>query len=300
MSVSQYQRPTLLIFTNSSHTLYFFTGLFDEDYNIIECDTIPMLKEIIDTAKVDIIFLQESSTEESIQQVCHEIRTLPSAHKLPIFVITTHLKRSYIKTLRQAGASGFILEPLDEKDVLQKIQQAQSESQTKAKTTSLITKIQPVIPTGEVEVLKKVTPHLTPVKETNYNVLALQIDNFHTIAHMTEESFLSGFIDHFQNALKEELRPQDDIKEIEKGKYLILLPKTTKRAAMLIAQNIKETLDEFSVTTKAGKQPITVSIAFSSETFESKASEGQLGKMIELSKKKLEQAKDDGDRIIFY
>jgi response regulator RpfG family c-di-GMP phosphodiesterase len=296
-----YQRPTLLIFTHSSHTLLLFRRLFEKEYHIIECDSVDFLQQILETAKINLIFLQETSIEEPIQVICRLIRNLIPTPKIPILIITRQLKHSYMKMVREAGASGFILEPLDEKDILAKMKSVDAEGALKEKTSSLVSKIPSTQSSDPKEISKKVTSHIAPVKETHYNALALQIDNFGTISHMTDVSSLSYFLDEFAASIKSELRPQDTIKETEKGKYLVTFPKTSKRAAMILAEGIKETLDKLKITTKSGVQPITVTIAFASESYlDPKYSESNLTKMIELSKKRLEQAKEQGDRIIYY
>lgn len=295
------QLPTALVLTNTYQTTKFFQDTLEHTYHVIECQDIDMTMEILASTKLDIIFIDEQSFDVSSRELCQKIRKIPSYAKTPILVITNHLKRTYTKSLKQAGASGFILHPLDSNEIKQKISEYEKESQTKAKTSFLTQKISPLLSTDNGSLHKPINAEAITKQKGSVSLLMLEIDDFDALTKDFSEELNKELEEIILSRLKKCLRKQDSIREIKLGKFLIVLPKTSKTAASLIAENIKDSICSQEYNVKDQTITFTISIGLVSEDtvqMQNESPGASMNRLIDIAKKRLDQAKEVGNKII--
>ncbi|MBI5274205.1 MAG: diguanylate cyclase [Chlamydiales bacterium] len=285
---------TFLVVTNTSKTLLFFKKTFGDEHHIVECNNLALIKDILESTQIHIIFIDEPSLDQSVHTICQQIRL--TKQDTPILIITHHLKRSYVLSLQQSGASGFVTLPLDELDVREKIKQVSDKHSTKEKTSLFTSKIKSISPATVDSLSKHITPK-TPT-DNGFNkdaesILMLEIDHFDDLSMQIDTLDMEQLLQQVSHTIQSCLRHQDSIKPLEQGKFLLILTKTSQQAATFIAENIKEDIQNHTYAASRGKIQLTVSIGLIAN--EANIKEDRL---IDLARKRLDQAKQEGNKII--
>ncbi len=141
MNIKPKKLPTLLLVSSNPLTIGFFEGVVDklEEYALItsssELDTL----ESLDKVFVSFIVIDDKTVDAL--SLCTKVRALKEHEHTPILVITGQLKKSFIRNLMKAGATDFLAEPLDEDELLVRMEVAQKATQTQSKMVALSSRL---------------------------------------------------------------------------------------------------------------------------------------------------------------
>lgn len=302
--------PVILLFTDVGSTRVFLKKIFKDDYYILEVESAKELLEKIKTTKIEVIIIDDKLKIE-LPFLLKESRSLPNTKHLPILIITTNLKKSYMKGILTAGATEFLHEPLDEIEVLKRIQMATQTQSMQQKLGPIAQSISQNLPslTGKKLSSSRVSVHDQVLKEVNHalqnkqtiSLLMVDIGHLEKVKIRWGESILMELIELIEKHLRTLLRTQDILINATEERYVVILPKTSETAAKILTETIEESFKSMRFTTKKGTVRLPVSIAvitlsdkdlYLSDTYQS------LEKMLKTGEVNLEKAKQIGKRIV--
>ncbi|MCK4934563.1 MAG: response regulator [Simkaniaceae bacterium] len=274
------EKPLLIIYSKSSFKKAFFEKVLQEDFEILSAESDEEFSQKLEQLKISLIILDEKTLESSPEEVCNTIQK-KGVKNAPILLITSKLKKIVIQKLLQTGITDFLREPLDEDEVNERIETAKRLQKTERKVAELRAAItEKTIATKDISkrfifdervlnTIQNATGDKNPL-----SLLLIELKN------CKEETL-------FQTKLKCFIRKQDIFFELGSGKFLVILPKTSKTAALLIAENIEESASQFPLSIAlVDLEEVQTNIYFSAEH------------LLTLATNYLEEGKKRGTRII--
>lgn len=304
IQLKQSKLPTLLLVTDSPVTRVFFEEALDKlDDHALLCsrssvDAFDSLKKTY----ISCIVIDENTPYIDLAEICIKIRKLKEYQHTPILIITAHLKKSFTRRLLKAGATDFLREPLEENEFLHRMEMAQEITTTQAKMSGLTSHFSSATSTN-ASLQERVVLDDRAVKlisnaledKTSLAMLMLEVDRFATF--QKGEKFLDDFETHLQTLM----RGQDLLFPQKKGKFLILLPRTSSKAAQFIAENIQESLEMVKFQVGAATAHVTLSIGLvtlDEEGLSTKSASFNFDRLMQAATACLDAAKQKGNTII--
>lgn len=286
--------PTLMVISDSPMKNAFFKKHLQDEFHFIKCESEKEALAQLKTTNITLIVIDEKTYGLSIFTLCQALREFPGYEEVPILVITAQLKKNYIRKLINAGASDFLREPLTAEDVYQRFEIAKRYHKTHKKIAQLTIPKQTPSTFGETA-LKAVAN--AQEKKEKITMLMLQIDGFDALVHHSGEVECEKLRLTVRKDIEKLIRNQDSLTSMGHGKYILILPNTSKSAGRHIAEEIKNTIYE----NRYGEHRLTLSIGLVTED-EGKAKRSSasqdLNGMLKQVTKSLDLAKKQGNQII--
>lgn len=310
MKLQAKKLPTFLLVTQEPLTRAFFENVVDklEDHALICSQSAADALDDLGRHFISLIIIDDKVPYIELAPLCENIRALHEYEHTPILIITGHLKKTFTRMMLKAGATDFLTEPLDEDEFLVRMEMAKEVKQTHQKISALTTLFGEM--TTTVSSLEKRTIlddravrmiGSALQEKNNLAMLMLEIDQFTKFEHARGEkaghALLIDFADHLQNLM----RKQDLFFCQKKGRYIVLLPKTSSRAAEFIAENIQESLDAETFSAGGIRFNLTVSIGLvtlDEDGSNTKSASFNLDRLMQTAQTCLNEAKKKGNTII--
>jgi diguanylate cyclase (GGDEF)-like protein len=197
-------------------------------------------------------------------------RQLSSIHEIhyPILLITSRLTKSFIADALNAGVTDFLNDPLNEKEIEQRMLIAIKSQDVQKKTASLASHLKQTS-SGMGAALKErfllgdlALKEISKIRQSPHpaSLLVVEVDGLSAIRQEWGELAAEEVFASLTMLLHRHLRQFDQLFPQGAGKYTVLLPKTSLRAAFESAEMIRSDIDATSFSTKKGRVSITVSI----------------------------------------
>ena len=302
--------PTLLLITDSPVTRVFFEEALSqlEDYSLLCSNSSVDAFDSLHKTYISFIVIDENTPYIDLAEMCMKIRKLKDYQHTPILIITAHLKKSFTRRLLKAGATDFLREPLEQDEFFHRMEMAKEMKKTQQKMSSLSSRLT-VGPSENASMEERVVLDDRAVKlisnaladETALALLMIEIDqydHFHK-AHGTKAG--NGLLIDFQDHLQALMRGQDLLFSQKKGKFLVLLPRTTSKAAQFIAENIQESLEMETFHSGEIAFNLTVSIGLvtlDEEGSKTKSASFNFDRLMQAATSCLNEAKKKGNAIV--
>jgi|GEM_PF-1055762 len=303
----------ILLFTPSPPVLTFFKAAFKDDHPLLEVEDAEDLLEKVRTIKIKAIILDDK-LPIALQETLQKIRNIPTAEKIPILILSSNLKRSYMKELIACGATEFLREPLEKEHVLEALLNAERTQAIQHKVGPLAQSIAQTLPSLAGEAPSKlskmrISMHDAVLKEIHQalhnkqavSLLMIDIDHLEKVRIRWGEDPLQELLQKVEEALTRLLRPQDLLVHPSPERFIIVLPKTSETAAKILAENVEEGFANTKFTTQKGsvKLPISIGVvALSNKDMDPANAYAHLEKMLKTGEAYLEKAKKIGKRIV--
>lgn len=203
------------------------------------------LKEML----VDSILLDDQIKDMSSLELAKGIRNLSGYKETPLLLITNSLKRDFILEALSCGINDFLLSPLEADEIYQRLAVAFRSKPLERKTALVVEKLRkpPQKPSKEKTFESKLILDDQAIKEI---AKAKKSGDILSLLWIQVES---SRID-VPALLREFLRSQDLLIPQGTKSYLIILPKTSERAAKAIAEEIQHVNKGLKVTPMAYKK----------------------------------------------
>jgi diguanylate cyclase (GGDEF)-like protein len=257
------------------------------------------VKEALDLLKhtrVDLIIL------DSKIQRGHNIETAESLRAAvfkdtPILLITSNIKKSFAQIALNSGITDFINEPLDKDEIQQRIAVA-FKNQDRPKKISQIAqrstpKMRSSLPLTTREFLSdQAIKEIGKARKasTIISLLMIELDGFKKIPVAKSD----GAQRHLEKVLQANLRKNDLLIPQGPGKFILMLPRTSSRAAEIIAETIR-----MEVLRTSFSIPLSVSIGLISLDKSVPGSADEIfEKLLEGVKRATTEAKKTGNKIV--
>jgi diguanylate cyclase (GGDEF)-like protein len=284
--------------------------IFNEEYFVLEVDYPKEVIEKVKSTKLEVIILDDK-TQFALDELCKEIRLIPSSKNVPILIVSNNLKRSYLKQLVTAGANDFLHEPLDQEAIHDRIESVIKKYSMQQKLGPLALGIskQPPHLNDKKLCSSRVSIHDTALQEIrraleakqSISLLMINIDQITKVQQRWGALAAEELLTSIEAHLVKHARAQDVCLPATQERFILVLPKTSQTAAKLLAETIEESFKNRKFTTYKGAIRLTISIGVVSlsET-DDPATDAYdyLQKMLKTGEQHLEKAKKIGQRIV--
>jgi len=305
------QLPIIFLLCKDPYKVSFFRTQFKDVYYIMDVDSCSAAIDWIKSSPIDLIFIDFYSLDEPLGNFCLHLRKILGKKKIPIFLISHIIQKSFITEALSAGVSDFIHEPLDTLEIHERILVQLRSSPLNRKVYALASKIKPPpsIP-KHIDLLQHrslmsntVLKKIIETKKTTrpLSLYMVQVDRFIQMQKEFGESITKALMDQLELILQAHLRPHDFIIKESPSHYLILLPKTSARAAKIIAEDLRKDVSSTTIRVQDIEVLLTVSIgiiSFEKDSPEDSKSFEQFELCLSRVEKALHLANQKGNTIV--
>ncbi len=303
--------PSVLLITQNSYQRTYIKRVLKNSFFVIECIDSFSAVDWMKNIPIDLIILDQKTLDSTWVILCQHIRQLPSYHTTPILLITNnHKKRFFLEALNQ-GISDFIHEPLNSEELYQRVVVTLQTNLVNKKMTLITQKIkkQGAPPPLQKELKLRFVTTEEAIKEISKAkqfhrplcLILLEIDDLKKLYELFPKTTIKGMIHEVENFLKSRLRKFDVLMPQGEGRFLILLPKTSHRAAMMIAETVRKEVHDahffprkkdITLTFSMGVIPYDKTIPVPKDTYD------QFEELLIKVDSALKEAKQQGNRVI--
>ncbi|HSX10675.1 MAG TPA: response regulator [Chlamydiales bacterium] len=278
----QLRLPTLLMITDNPSIRFWVKKHLDDDFFIINAET---AEEALDAlnARLDFIIVDAELEACDALDLCRQISKLTQKGLVPILLVTGRLKKSYRDEALASGVTDFLSDQLDIEELRLRIASGKKNASSRQKTEDLALTIKaPKIGTASLKnkfVLNdQAVRLLAAAKNGNIPValLLMRIDQHKDLNLEEIHPLFSEFVNSF-------LRKNDLLFPSSEGGFVVLLSNMKVDKAHLVAERLRNVIQQHPFLTRSGPKHLTVSIAVSSL----EASEKGFSKMIASAAKSL-------------
>lgn len=282
--------PVALIVTSDPATAAFLRKVLRLTFQLIEREE---GLEVLETNSIDIVFLDSKDmTDDDLFLTLSRFRSILGKKKTPILLITGNLKKKFAQDALRAGATDFVNRPLDEDEIDQRIAVSFQSFERTKNVLAVAKRSTPKAQTASSSLVSRQFLNDQAIKEIakarknegHVSLLVIELDK-----KGTEEVHL-----HLISVLKTLIRKNDILIPQSLGKYIVLLPKTSERAAEIIAEEIR-------MFVESKISPLSVSIGLitwdHSQPGLCTAAE-EFDRLVEVASQAVKEAKKKGNRII--
>ncbi|MDN3505519.1 MAG: diguanylate cyclase [Rhabdochlamydiaceae bacterium] len=302
--------PLVLVFARASLHVQFLRNCLGSNHDIVESSTPQACLEMLNNLSVDFLIFDEKLVKGEVELFLTEVTSSTGYDRLPIIMISRNLKKQYFRDLNEVGLSGMLREPLDETEVFITLKKCDRRHQMEAKISMIATRIPKQSHNPEIEfkhrfllndkASKKIKSTLE--KKQSLSLLMMEIDQFHVTTNGYEDSITEELLDTIEEKLTMELRPQDILIPLGGGKFMIILPKTSKTAARILAETVQSTIELEAFSLDGEYFHLTVSMGIASRKIEEMQASGapmvQLNRLVALATGYVIESKHSGGQII--
>jgi len=288
--------PTAVIIASLPYYPLFFRHTLANFYHIFPIQSQEFTFSELENLTPAIIIIEDGYFKKTIFRLCREFRKRSQFHNTPILVITKHLKKSYTDKLIKSGANDFLIEPLEENDIIEQLKDFEKYKEMQKKLDTVV---------GNIGSFKEASEYLKDRFLLNKQALIpihRAIENKEYISVL----FISTDQDHqLTNPLAEQItgkikyciRPTDFLMSLGEGNYLIILTKTTSKNSFYIAERIKDEVCLKRFDREKTRAKFTLSIGMASQK---KPPYQTLNEMLIDAKNALTRAQEVGNQIIIH
>jgi diguanylate cyclase (GGDEF)-like protein len=234
-----------------------------KDSHLIERSDLKSTLELLRTTRVDLVILDGKVNEGHSFETAEKIRSAVLIDT-PILLITSNIKKSFVQAALRAGITDFLHEPLDKNEIEQRIAVAFKNQDKPKKITQIARRSTPrmksLMPLSKHKFLSdQAIKEIAKARQSStiISLLMIELDELKKIPSSKSSIALS----HLKKILEQNLRKNDLLIPQAPGQFILLLPRTSQRAAEIIAETIRTEVlrTSFSI-------PLSVSIGLISLT----------------------------------
>lgn len=257
-----------LVLTRSPATRHFFRQAITNLKNTMcifvdsEEEALSQLKNILPSW----IFLDDQIENCDPFVFCKTIRNLPDHHYTPILVISSQLKKGFMRRFLKAGATDFLRHPLEEEDFLHRLEIAKKISRTEKKIGELkaqfnTLKKDPILLSSKVFLDSQVMQLLKEQINTHpsFSLFALEIDQFAPLSLEEKQQIETPLLQETKKNLLYLIGEKGHVFSQGEGRFLLFLPVSSLKEATIKGHSIKHFFHKLSF--RRGKRTLTLTIS---------------------------------------
>jgi diguanylate cyclase (GGDEF)-like protein len=265
-------------------------------FHLIERADVKEALALLINTRVDLIILDSKIQHGHNLETAEKLRAAVFKDT-PILLITSNIKKSFAQIALNSGITDFINEPLDKDEIQQRIAVA-FKNQDRPKKISQIaqrstSKMRSSLPLTNREFLSdQAIKEIAKARKasTIISLLMIELDDFKKIPIAKSD----GAQHHLKKVLQENLRKNDLLIPHGPGKFILMLPRTSSRAAEIIAETIR-----MEVLCTSFSIPLSVSIGLISLDKSVPGSADEIfDQLLEGVKRATTEAKKTGNKIV--
>ena len=302
--------PLVLVFARASLHVQFLRNCLGQTHDLVESTTPQACLEMLHNLAVDFLIFDEKLVKDEVDIYLKEVTSMPGYDRLPIIMISRNLKKQFGREMKELGVSGMLREPLDETEVFIILKKSDRRHQMQEKISKIATRIPTQCHNPEIEfkhrnlLNDKASKQIrsTLKEKQSLSLLMMEIDQFHVTTKGYEDSVTSELLDKIEDNLSKVLRPQDILIPLGGGKFMIILPKTSKTAARILAESVQTTVELEAFSLDGEYFHLSVSMGIASRHLDEVQSGSQpmvqLNRLVALATGYVIESKHSGGQII--
>jgi diguanylate cyclase (GGDEF)-like protein len=286
----------VLIVSEDATKLAMLKKILKTSFHLIERGDVKEALELLKHTRVDLIILDAKIKHGHNIETAENLRAAVFKDT-PILLITSNIKKSFAQIALNSGITDFINEPLDKDEIEKRIAVA-FKNQDRPKKISQIAqrstpKMRSSLPLTTREFLSdQAIKEIAKARKTAMiiSLLMIELDDFKKIPTAKSDKAQQ----HLEKVLQENLRKNDLLIPQGPGKFILMLPRTSNRAAEIIAETIRTEVlrTSFSI-------PLSVSIGLISLDKSVPGSADEIfDRLLDGVKRATTEAKKTGNKIV--
>jgi len=288
--------PVVLIVSEDATKISTLKRILKDSFHLIERADVKQALELLKHSRVDLVIIDAKVKKGHTIETAEEIRAAVF-RDTPILLITSNIKKSFAQVALNSGITDFINEPLDKDEVEQRIAVAFKNQDRPTRISQIAQRSTPTMrssaPLTTREFLSdQAIKEIAKARKTStiISLLMIELDDFKKIP-ATKSSKAQ---EHLEKILHENLRKNDILIPQGPGKFILMLPRTSNRAAEIIAETIR-----MEVLRTSFSIPLSVSIGLISLDKSVPGSADEVfDKLLEGVKRATSEAKKTGNKIV--
>jgi diguanylate cyclase (GGDEF)-like protein len=288
--------PVALVVSEDVTKLSILKRALKDSFHLIERSDVKEALELLKNTRVDLVILDSKVKQGHSIETAEKIRAAVFLDT-PILLITSNIKKSFAQVALHSGITDFINEPLDKDEIEQRIAVAFKNQDRPKKITQIAQRS-----TSRMKSSASLSSHeflsdqaikeIAKARKTStiISLLMIELDDLKKIpAAKSDNAHL-----HLEKVLQENLRKNDLLIPQGSGKFILMLPRTSNRAAEIIAETIRTEVlrTSFSI-------PLSVSIGLISLDKGTPGSADEVfDRLLEGVKRATTEAKKTGNKIV--
>jgi diguanylate cyclase (GGDEF)-like protein len=270
--------------------------ILKDSFYVIERVDVKQALELLRHSRVDLIILDARVKQGHNIETAKELRDAVFL-ETPILLITSNIKKSFAQIALNSGITDFINLPLDKDEIQQRIAVALKSQNRPQKISRIAQRSTPKMRSSAPLITREflndqAIKEIAKAKKTatNISLLMIELDEFKKISPAKS----SKAQEHLAKILHENLRKNDLLIPQGPGKFMLLLPCTSRRAAEIIAETIR-----MEVLRTSFSIPLSVSIGLISLDKSVPGCADELfDRLLEGVKRAAGEAKKTGNKIV--
>jgi len=264
------------------------------NYDVIDAISGVDVLEIVKTEKINLILLDIMMPDMDGFEVCKRLKANLNTKDIPIIFITAKTDEDNIEKAYEIGAVDYITKPFKPKELLAKVKR-ELKLQDLQNELKLLASTDPMTKLYNRRYFTEISEHIFDLshrEEKNLSVIMLDIDKFKNINDTYGHKVGDEVIIDLANILKTVQRKSDINCRFGGEEFVILLPNTSLEGATVVAQKIRETIENSVIKIEAQKDiKYTASLGVSKVDIQN---DRNVEKAIQRADKALYEAKNSG------
>ncbi|HLK40997.1 MAG TPA: response regulator [Polyangiaceae bacterium] len=121
--MGQERKPKILLVDDSSTVLIMEEMLLRSKYDVVKATGGAQALRIAAEQKPDLVLLDIVMPAMDGLETCRLLRAMEATRSTPIIMVTTRGERKTMDAATAAGANGYVTKPIDQKELLSKVDQ---------------------------------------------------------------------------------------------------------------------------------------------------------------------------------
>jgi diguanylate cyclase (GGDEF)-like protein len=228
--------------------LRFIKDVLGNSHDVLEVNNSSSCLEMLRSINVDYLIIDERVIETEMDQFLKTLEEFNKEKKTAVIMMTTNLKKSFDTHVKKLGADAVIREPLEKENLIQTLKSCNPKDRVKNKVQGVVQQIAfgPLHKDLDIKQRLALNNHAQEQIRTilqekgTLTLLMIEIDQFPSLILENGEGINDEFNNHLQKLVCRHTRQQDIYIPLGAAKSIIILPKTSKSVAHIIAEEIQK------------------------------------------------------------
>ena len=283
MELFQPNECLILIVDDVPNNLRLLDEILDEmSYDTIFANSGKQAVEIVEnlTVQIDLILLDLMMPEMDWIEVCTIIKSNPMCKDIPVIFITADESPQSLLNAFKTGAIDYLKKPLDKAELLLRVENQLKLNKVYAglrrsndellEAYALLQQLATVDPLTGLENRRslmdfsEVQLKLAQRYKSFFSILLIDLDYFKKINDTYGHLIGDEILKNIAKILKESLRNVDHIGRFGGEEFIVILPNTTLKNAVLVAEKVRDAIANFVHNIEEQNIQTTVSIGIAS------------------------------------
>ncbi len=264
---------TILVVDDTDTNIEILSELLGDDYEIMAALDGEFALEIANDDMPDLILLDIMMPDMDGYEVCEKLKLNPKTKDIPVIFITAKSDEESIEKAYDVGGIDFVTKPFKPKELKARVKtQLQvrkliNDLEKSQEELKLLASTDPLTKLYNRRYFSKISEHIIDLAKrdkTLASVIMLDIDKFKVVNDTYGHSVGDEVIINLSVQLQELTRNSDIICRYGGEEFVILLPETCAKGALIISEKIREKIEMLTLPLEDNKKlNYTVSIGVS-------------------------------------